>query len=237
MAKGLLLKAQKRDKSGTKQASKLREQGKIPAIVYGHKKTPVAIALDKHEFVEGLHHGHRLMEIQIDGQKETILVKEVQYDHLSRDVVHADLMRVSATQTVTVEVPIEVKGTAKGAAEGGVITVHVSAVEVECRVTEIPESFVISVREMNIDDAIHVKDIVLPAGVKLVSDPEMLVVSCSVVAEIKTTEEVEAEAPAAPEVITEKKVEEEAAEAAEGAAKPEKKAEKEKKPEKEKKAE
>jgi large subunit ribosomal protein L25 len=237
MAKGLLLKAQKRDKAGTKQASKLREEGKIPAIVYGRKKEPVAIALDKHEFVEGLHHGHRLMEIQIDGQNETILVKEVQYDHLSRDIVHADLMRVSATQTVTVEVPIEVKGKAKGAAEGGVITVHVSGIEVECRVTEIPESLAISVKEMAVGDAIHAKDIALPAGAKLISDPEMLVVSCSIVAEVVTTEEVEAEAPAAPEVITEKKVEEEVAEEAEGAAKPEKKVEKEKKPEKEKKAE
>ena len=63
MAKGLLLKAQKREKSGTKQSSKLRDEGKIPAIVYGHKKEPVAIVLDKHEFVEGLHHGHRLMEV------------------------------------------------------------------------------------------------------------------------------------------------------------------------------
>jgi len=237
MAKGLLLKAQKRDKSGTKQASKLRDQGKIPAIVYGHKKAPVAISLDKHEFVEGLHHGNRLMEIQIDGQNETILVKEVQYDHLSRDVVHADLMRVSATQTVKVEVPIEVKGTAKGAAEGGVITVHFGKLEVECKVTEIPESLVVSVKEMAVGDTVHAKDIALPAGVKLISAPEALVVSCSIVAEVITTEEVEAAAPAAPEVITEKKVEEGAEEAAEGAAKPEKKAEKEKKPEKEKKAE
>jgi len=231
MVKDLLLKAQKRDKSGTKQAAKLRSEGKIPAIVYGHKKAPVAIALDKHEFVEGLHHGHRLMELQIDGENETILVKDVQYDHLSRDIIHADLMRVSATQTVTVKVPIEVKGKAKGAAEGGVITVHASSIEIECRVTEIPESLPVSVKEMAVGDTIHAKDVALPAGAKLVSDPEMLVVSCSVVAEAVTVEEAEAAAPTAPEVITEKKVEEEAPEEAEGAVKSEKKAEKEKKTE------
>lgn len=235
MEKGLSLKAEIRDKAGTKQSSKLRKGGKIPAIVYGHKKEPMAISLDKHAFVEGLHHGHRLIDVQIDGQKETMLVKEVQYDHLSRDVVHADLMRVSETETVKVEVPVEVKGTAKGAAEGGVITVHFAKLDVECRVTEIPDSLVVSVKEMSVGDTIHARDITLPAGVKLVSNPEVLVISCSIVAEIKTTEEVELEAPAAPEVITEKKVEEEAGEAAEGAAKPEKKAEK--KPEKEKKAE
>ena len=236
MEKRLSLKAEIRGKTGTKQAAKLRDQGKVPAIVYGHKKEPVAIVLDKHAFVEGLHHGHRLIDVQIDGKKETILVKEVQYDHLNRDVVHADLMRVSTTETVKVAVPIEIKGTAKGAAEGGVITVHMGKLDVECKVIEIPESIVVSVKEMGVGDTIHAKDITLPEGVKLVSDPLTLLVSCSIIAETKTTEEVELEAPAAPEVITEKKVEEEAVEeSGSRRAKPEKKVEK--KAEKEKKAE
>ena len=141
---------------------------------------------------------------------QTTLVKELQYDHLSREIIHADLMRVDTTEMVKVEVPLEVKGTAKGAAEGGVITVHISKLEIECRVLEIPDTIQVSIKEMGVGDTIHAKDVTLPPNMKLVTDSEALLVSCSVVEEIKTTEEVEAEAPATPEVITEKKAEEEA---------------------------
>jgi len=209
MEKGLLLKGQLRDKAGTKQSAKLRKQGRIPAIVYGHKKEPLAISLDKHEFVEGIHHGHRLVEIQLGDEKETMLVKEVQYDHLGREVIHADLVRVSATETIEVKVPIEVKGIAKGAQDGGVIAIHTDQLEVECLVTAIPESIAVSVKELAVGDTIYAKDVKLPEGVKLVSDSETLLISCNVIAEVKTTEEVELEAPATPEIITEKKVEEE----------------------------
>ncbi len=81
----------------------------------------------------------------------------------------------------------------------------------ECRVTNIPDSIVVSVKEMNVGDVIKAKDIVLPPEVKLVTAPEAFVASCNIVLEAKTTEEILAEAPAAPEVITEKKKEEEEA--------------------------
>jgi large subunit ribosomal protein L25 len=227
MEKGLSLEGQLRQKTGTKESAKLREQGKIPAVIYGHKKEPVGIALDKHAFVEGLRHGHRLIDVQMDGKSETMLVKEVQYDHLNRDVVHADLIRVNVTETVKVAVPLEIKGTAKGAAEGGVITLHVGKIEIECRVIAIPESIAVSVKELGVGDTIHAKDLVLAEGIKLVTDPAVLLVSCSLVAETKTTEEAVAEAPVTPEVITEKKLEEGAEEAPAAAEKkPEKKAEK-----------
>ncbi len=228
-----ILNAEIREKSGTKQAAKLRREGKIPAIVYGHKQEAVSIALDKHAFAEGLHHGHRLMDVKVGKNTEKMLVKEVQYDHLSRDIIHVDLIRVSATETVKVAVPIELKGTAKGSHEGGVITAHANTIDVECKVTEIPENIIVSIKELGVGDTIHAKDLVMLEGVKMVSDPGTLLVSCSVIAEVITTEEIEAAAPAAPEVITEKKVVEEA-EAEETEKKVEKKSEKaEKKAEKE----
>lgn len=209
MEKALLLKAEIREHTGSKNAAELRGQGRIPAIVYGHKEKPIAISLDAHNLVEGLHHGHRVLDVQIGKRKEKMIVKDLQYDYLGRDIIHADLMRVDVTETVKVAVSIELKGTAKGTHEGGIIEEHADHLEVECKVTDIPESIIVWVKEVEVGDTLHAADIELPSGVKLVSDPSMLLVTCSLVAAAKTTEELEEEAPAAPEVVGEvKEVEE-----------------------------
>jgi large subunit ribosomal protein L25 len=217
MGKTLVLKAEVRENTGSKHAAKVREVGRIPAIVYGHKQEPVAISLEAHSFVEGLHHGHRLIDVQVGKKNETVLVKDLQYDHLGRKIIHADLIRVDVTETVKVTVPIELKGTARGTHEGGIIEGHVGGLEVECKVTDIPESLVVLVKDVGIGDAIHAGDVQLPEGVKLASSPEMLVVTCHLVAAAKTAEEAEAEEPVAPEVIgrAEKAEEGEEAEGAE----------------------
>jgi large subunit ribosomal protein L25 len=157
--------------------------------------------LDTHDFTEALHHGQRLMDLKLGRKKETVLVKDIQYDHLGKNIIHADLMRVSATELVTVTVPIELKGIAKGTHEGGIVEVHTDHVEVECKVTDIPESIIVSIKELGIDEHIFARDVQLPQNVTLVTDPDTLLVSCGIVAAVKTTEEVEAEEPVAPEVI------------------------------------
>lgn len=209
MAKTLLLKAEIREQTGTKAVKKLRQQGRIPAIVYGHKEDPIAISLDAHNFIEGLHHGHRLIDVQIGKKKEKMLVKELQYDHLGKNVIHTDLMRVDVTETVKVTVPIELKGTAQGTHEGGIIEEHTDHLEIECKATEIPESIPVSIKEIRLGSALHAGDIQLPEGMKLLSSPDMLMVTCHLVAAAKTTEEMEEEMPAAPEVIGEEKESEE----------------------------
>ena len=204
MAKTLVLKAEVRENTGSKEAEKLRKQGKIPAIVYGHKQEPLAISLNSHSFVEGLHHGHRVMDIDVGSKKETIMVKDIQYDHLGKDIIHIDLIRVDVTEKVKVKVPFELKGTAKGTHESGIIEEHADRLEVECQVTDIPETIVVSVKEVGVGDNIHAGEVELPPGIKLVSDPETLLVTCHLVAAAKTTEEIEEEVPVAPEVIGEK---------------------------------
>jgi large subunit ribosomal protein L25 len=205
MRKTILLKAEIREQTGSKTVQKIRRSGRIPAIVYGHKQEPVAISLDAHNFVEGLHHGHRLMDIQIGKEKEKAIVKDLQYDHLGRNIIHVDLMRVDATETVRVMVPIELKGTAAGAHEGGIIEEHVDHLEIECKVVDIPETIVVSVKDVHVGSALHAGDIELPDGIKLTSSPDTLLVTCHTVAAAKTTEELEEETPAAPEVIGEVK--------------------------------
>lgn len=204
MDKTLALQAELRERIGSKAASAVRKQGRIPCIVYGHKQEPVAISVNAHDFLEGIHHGHRLVDITINGTTEKMLVKELQFDHLGRDIVHVDLMRVDVTEMITVDVPVEIKGIAKGTSEGGVVEANTDHLEVECLAINIPEKITVIIKDLGVGETIKAGDIKLPDGVKLVSSPETAVVSCRIVAEAKTTEQLEAEAPAAPEVITEK---------------------------------
>lgn len=213
MAEALVLKAQIRDGIGSKKSASLRKQGLIPAVVYGHKEQPVSIALNEHDFLANLHLGSRLFDIEIAGKQDKLLIKDVQYDYLGKDVIHADFMRVDLTEMVTVSVPVELKGTAKGAADGGIVDQHLAQLEVECVVTNIPEAIVVSIKELGVGDSIHAGDIKLPQGVKLVTDAAAIVLACHVVAEAKTTEEAELEAPTGPEVITKPKKEGEEGEA------------------------
>jgi len=205
MKKTLLLKAEIREQTGSKTVRKIREQGRIPAIVYGHKKEPAAISLDAHNFTEGLHHGQRLIDVQIGKKKEKTIVKELQYDHLGKNIIHVDLMRVNVAEMVKVTVPIELKGTAVGTHESGIIEEQTDHLEIECKVSDIPETIVVSIKDVHVGDNLHASDIELPDGISLVSSPDTLLVTCHLVAAAKSTEEVEEEMPASPEVIGETK--------------------------------
>ena len=210
MAETIVLKADGREDVGSKHAKKLRKQGRLPAIIYGHKQPPQAVSLDLHDFTEALHHGHRLFNVQLGRKKETLLVKDMQYDHLGKSVIHADLVRVDLTETIKVTVPIEQRGTSKGSHESGMIDEHLDHIEIECLVSDIPEVIPISVKEVGVGDSVYARDVILPEGAKLVTDPGALILHCHLIAKAKTTEELEEEMPAAPEVITEKEQEQQA---------------------------
>lgn len=207
MADRAVIKAEVRTELGSKHTAALRKCGKLPAIVYGHKEEPVALSFDLHDFVESLHHGHRLFDINMSGKKETLLVKALQYDHVGRYVIHADMMRVNLQEFVKVIVPIEIKGTSKGSHEGGIIDEVLDHLEIECKVTDIPESILVVVKELGVGDSVHAGDVELGEGIKLLTDPNALLLTCHLVAAAKSTEELEEEMPAGPEVITEKPAE------------------------------
>lgn len=212
MSDRIVLKAEVRTEAGTKQSKKLREQGQMPVVLYGHKKGTVSLVVNAHDFVEILHHGSRIFDVDVEGKTETLLVKELQYDHLGKSVIHADLVRVDLQETVKVTVSLELKGTAAGTHEGGIIDEHLDRIEIECKASDIPESILVSVKEIGVGDSIHASDIELPAGTKLVTPADALIITCHLVAAAKAEEEeVEevAEAAEGPEVITEKDSEEE----------------------------
>ena len=218
MAQTAQITAKPRNELGSRANKRLRDSGMLPGVIYGHKEAVVPVTLPKKEVVGHLSHGTHLFEVGLDGKKETVLVKEVQYDHLGLEVMHVDFARVSLDEEVDVTVPLELKGEPKGEKDGGVLQQIVNELELRCKVTDIPDVIRYDVSEMALHDVVHISDLKLPANVKALQDADL------VVAKVEEVEE-EAAAPAAeaaegePEVIG-KKAEEgaEGAAAAEGAA-------------------
>lgn len=204
MSEIMSLHVELREKLGSKTASRLREQGKTPAVVYGHKQASVSIAVDAHDFTLGLHRGHRIFSVDLPEGKQTLLLKGLQYDHLGKTIIHADMVRVDLSERVTVEVPLALRGTAKGSSHGGVLEELLDHLEIECPVLEIPVSIPVVIKELEVGDSITAGQITLPANCVLKTDPKALVVICQEQVAVKTTEELVAEVPAAPEVITER---------------------------------
>lgn len=210
MSETVALKANVREQAGTRNSVRLREQGQLPAVVYGHQKETVSISLNAHDFIEHLHHGHRLFNVDIDGKKDTMLVKDIQYDYLGKSVIHADLMRVNLSERVTVQVMLELRGTAAGTHEGGIVEEMMNSIEVECAVRDIPESLQLNIKDLGLNEVMHAGQVELPEGFVLVTDPDAVVVSCHETKAPAAAGEAEgavegAEAAAEPEIITEKK--------------------------------
>jgi large subunit ribosomal protein L25 len=202
------LTARPRREIGSRANKRLREAGLIPGVIYGHKKEVIPVALPGGELSQHLSHGAHVFDLDVEGKSEKVLLKDVQYDHLGSTVIHVDFNRVSLEELVRVTVPIELKGTPKGEADGGVLQQVMATLEVECRVLEIPEAIRHSVAEMALDEVLHIKDLKLPTGVKAVHDGELIVAMVKEVLEVLPVAPVVEEAAAEPEVIG-RKVEEE----------------------------
>jgi large subunit ribosomal protein L25 len=217
---------------GTKFTRRLRQTGELPAIIYGHGETPEPISLNAHEVKLALGHRTHLLKVEMDGNTRQYLIKDVQFDHLQHEPIHVDLARVDLNERVKVKVGIELRGTPKGLGHGGILEQLLADIEVECLVTEIPEMIRPNVAHLHLGDTLHVKELIVPPGVKVLADPEGIVASVRVLAaEVPVAAPAEGEAaPTQPEVIGRGKEETEA-EAGEEK-KPEKKPEKKEKAEK-----
>lgn len=210
MVEAVVLKAERRKQSGTRSARKLRKEGKVPVILYGHQEEPVAAQMSYHDLALELHHHHKLLEVLLEGKKVQALVKEVQYDHLGDKVIHVDLTRVSLDERVQVTVPITLRGTPAGASEGGVLEKMITEVELECLVTNIPEEIRASINHLQVGDTLTAGELELPEGTLLITEADSPVATVSVmVEEEEVEEEADAEAAAEPEVISKKPSEEE----------------------------
>jgi large subunit ribosomal protein L25 len=211
MAQSAQITAKNRSELGSRANKRLRDAGFVPGVIYGHKEAVVPVTLPRKELANHLSHGAHLFDLALEGKSEKVLVKEVQFDHLGHEVIHVDFARVSLDEKVEVTVPLELRGTPKGEADGGVLQQIISELEIECLVTDIPESIRHNVADMAMDDVLHIKDLKLPAGVRALQDGEQIVATVREIVEAATTEAAEGET-AEPEVIGRKAEDEAAAE-------------------------
>jgi len=165
---------QKNQGTGTRVARRLRSRGRVPAIVYGHKQTPVPITVARDDVLLILKRSTHLAQLQIGDTTQMVLVRDIQWDHLGKEVLHLDFARVSAEESIETEVRLEVRGTPAGASEGGVLEVLVHSIKVTCRANAIPDSIRVDVSGLHLDEAAHVRDLVLPEGVTVDADPDLL---------------------------------------------------------------
>jgi large subunit ribosomal protein L25 len=207
----ITVKAETRDQRGSRANKRLRDQGLLPGVIYGHKQDVLPITLPRKETVGHLSHGAHVFSLALGGKTETVLVKEVQYDHLGIEVIHVDFARVDLNERVTVTVPIELRGTPKGAADGGVLSQVMADIEIECVVTDIPDVIKHSVADMELDSVLHIKDLKLPAGAKATHSGDQIIATVRAIVETAAAVTEAAEGAAEPEIIGKKK-EDEAAE-------------------------
>jgi large subunit ribosomal protein L25 len=198
MAESVKLQSKRRSERGKQEIRRLRRTGTVPGVLYGHKEETISISLNTEDVEKAIRLGARVVDLQTDGKTEKALIKEVQWDHLGKEVLHVDFTRVAADERVVVSVPIEIKGTAAGVTTGGgVLDQPMHVLSVECLAIAVPASIRVNVAELQLGQAIHVKELVMPEGVKAKADADAVVVQ--VVAKLLEPEPEAAPVAAAPE--------------------------------------
>lgn len=224
------LDVQLRKKTGSNEVRKVRRQDAIPAVVYGAGQSPAAIQADRkiYERIARQHQGENVIfHLNVmDGAKKLsdypAIVRDVQIHPVHDQILHIDFHRIDLKKEINVKVKITTRGEAIGVKrDSGTLEHHLWELEVICLPTNIPHHIEVDISNLGIHDAIHVRDLKLPEGVRTEQDPESSVVSVA-----GSTQEIKPEDQAAPaevEVIKEKKKEEDAPKAADAAKKPEEK--------------
>jgi large subunit ribosomal protein L25 len=211
-----VIKAEARSAGGKNVNRRLRASGKIPAVVYGPGKQPVAISLDPDNVMDILHSEagrNTIVSMSVDGSEQNnAMLKDYQLDPVQGNLIHADFLEIAMDRILQLEVSIDLVGEPKGVKIGGGIMDFVTrSIEVECLPSDIPESIKVDVSELDINDYIRVKNLQTASRVKVLSDPEVVIVTVVPPAKEEEPEE-EVVETAEPEVIKKGKGEEEAKE-------------------------
>jgi large subunit ribosomal protein L25 len=215
------LEVSAREERGKGAAGRLRRAGKVPAVLYGGDREPVAITVDQKQFTELVakaEHGARsifLLKLAGTDQTRHVMLKEVKVDPIKGGMAHIDFVRVVMDQKIKTTVPVHVVGVADGVKNhGGILEFQVRDLHVECLPGQIPDAIEVDVSPLGIHGVLRVSDLNVPGGVDVLEDAERVVISIGVARAEVSVEmaEAEAAAPAEPEVIKKGKTEEEAEE-------------------------
>jgi len=199
-----VLKVERREIRGKHRIRRLRAAGSVPAVIYGHGGDSIPLTVPADQVAAATRHGGRLVELT-GAISEKALITALQWDVYGKRVLHMDLLRVVEGETVTLQVPLEIRGDAPGVKDGGHVDLVLHELEIECPVTSIPEKISLSVRNLQLNGQILASEVTLPEGATLVTEADTVVVTCH---EVKEVEEGGAGGEAAePELIGRKAAE------------------------------
>lgn len=209
--KTIEITVEKRQSRGKNEARRLRQGGKIPAVVYGAGKDTVPITVNVRSLADAFRGGAGenaifLLKLGDTGETRHAMIREFQRDPVSRRPVHLDFVRVLMDTKIRVRVPVEVVGVARGVkTDAGILDFVTREIEIECLPGNIPEHLPLDVTDLGIGDALRISDLKAPEGVEVVDDPEKVIVHVAHPAAEEVVAPVEAEAiagePVEPEVL------------------------------------
>jgi len=206
MAEISTLTVKLRDEYGKRANRRLRNSGRIPAVLYGHNQEVKSLTLSAEELEVAVRHGNRFVALS-GGLSEDAFIKDVQWNTWGTAILHVDFARISAHEKVQVTVAVELRGEAPGTRDGGVVKHVLHAIELECEAASVPEKIAVNINHLEFGKVLHVSDLELPQGAKALIDASTVVVSC--VAPVEVSEEETAAGEEEPEVIGRKKTDDE----------------------------
>lgn len=216
----VLLNGKIRIGSGTSAAKKIRALGAVPAILYAKKEEPIQVEVNHKELIKLVHKfgESSIITLKLDDNgkvsDQPVIIKEMQIDYIKNNVLHVDFQLIKMGEKIRVYVPLVTKGDNEslGVKEGGILEHVLHEIEVESLPSILPKQIAVDVSALNVGDSIHVKEIIMPDGVQVVSNLDQVAVLVKYEAEEKSEEEVDAEQSSGePEVIKKGKTDEEEA--------------------------
>jgi large subunit ribosomal protein L25 len=176
------LAATQRQEIGSRASQSMRVSGFIPAILYAHGKPAIPLKLDSLSWSKALETELHLVMLDVSGEKpQTATVREVQRDPMSQDIIHIDLLKIEMDEAVHFSVKVNFTGTPIGTKEGGVTQVLTSHIEVECLPTNVPDFISVDITHLDLGSSLHARDLTIPENVKLITEPDVTLVSVAAV--------------------------------------------------------
>lgn len=173
----VVLQAKNRQKSGSAESRRIRKSGRIPAVLYGRSGKAVSIDLDALEFVHGTKgiSESTIVKVEVDGKSYDAFVKDAQRNIIDGSILHIDFYEVESGVALRAKVSLILNGNPVGVREGGILENPLHEIEVECLPKDLPERIEIDISGLKVNQSLHVRDIPLAQGVKLLSNPEQTV--------------------------------------------------------------
>ena len=178
-----VLIAEVRHERGSRPAGRMRRDGQVPAVVYGHGDDPVSVAVvarDLQHILSGAAGANTLITLQVDGADQLTLARQIQRDPIRGNVLHVDFIRISADQTVTAEIPLSLVGTAEGVNMGGMLEQQIFTLSIEAKPGDLPNVIEHDISALNVGDQVHVRELAIPAGVTVLQDADEVVAAVSI---------------------------------------------------------